>query len=450
MKKIVALLLTIVLIVSLAACGVQSESTQTKEQITSTEEVSPKDAAVSEKEVTLSFWITANLESSSELELPEEDRYLHQAISRFQASHPNVNIEVTNYGDSTTLLNNYKAAVLAGEGPDMIQIFSGPTLLPLMDSFVALNDYLDEDHLNNMVGWETCADNMDVNSTIFAIPCSGQSVVCLAYNKSLVSAAGLDFEANPPRTIEEFYSAMDAIKATGVTPFHCDESWPELVLYDLGLWWTQKTGIDGMLAHNLENVPYAEDEGFLFMLEEYQKFYQNGWINKDTATSADEASIFLQGGSALHPFGLWSLADYREALGDDLGIIPIPSAIEEDVDKLTAVGGCGACMAVPNFSENQDIAVEFLMFLSSKDEMVEFYKQRVAIPLRTDITAEEIGQGDDPLYAKCVQMADSIYYYPDNCISSDAAAVYYKMLCQVLVGNMTPMELALEMDNAQE
>ena len=66
------------------------------------------------------------------------------------------------------------------------------------------------------------------------------------------------------------------------------------------MWWEQLSGLDGILAHTDEQVSFADDEGFKFMMNEYKKFYDNGWLNKDTATSTDNYNVFLQGGSALH------------------------------------------------------------------------------------------------------------------------------------------------------
>ena len=49
-----------------------------------------------------------------------------------------------------------------------------------------------------------------------------------------------------------------------------------------------------------------------------------------------------------------------------------------------------------------------------------------------------------------VSAFETIYFWPDNCMSSDACNIYYSFPCQVLVGNMTPMELAQRIDDAQE
>ena len=406
-------------------------------------------AGLAEEKITLSLW-SVNQMSVDDLKKPSEEWYVTKAIERFQVDHPNVEVEVSPYVDNAQVLNDFKAAMLAGYGPDVVVFMSGPSFTDVSDGLVPLNDYLDEDLLENIVGWETTAEGMDASKTIYGIPYAGQSVVCFAYNRSLIAQAGLDFDNNPPRTVEEFYAALDTIRDAGILPIHSDESYPVLLLYNLGMWWEQISGVDGILAHYTEGTSFTEDEGFLTMMEEYKKFYDNGWINEDTATSADEFNVFLQGGSALNPIGVWDLENFSAALGDDLGLLAIPTWDESMVDVDTAVGGIGAALAVSSFSPHKEEAIEFAKFLVSHDEMVEYYKANPSVPARKDITAEDIGLADDPLFARMVGMAGGTYYWPDNCLSPDAANVYYQFPCQVLVGNMTALELAEMLDEAME
>ena len=102
-----------------------------------------------------------------------------------------------------------------------------------------------------------------------------------------------------------------------------------------------------------------------------------------------------------------------------------------------------------NFSENPDMAVEFVKFLLSRDEMVSMYTKNTAIPIRTDITAADIGRTDDPYFAQAVEMAGGLYFWPDNCLSADVVNIYCSLPCQVLVGNMSLDELTRAMDDAQ-
>lgn len=443
MKKIIALLLIVCMMLSLVACGSKTESAAPTEEAKTEVSATPSD-----EPITLTVWANSGIIPPDELKLPEEERYLNRAIAKFQETYPNVEVEIVNYGDDTMqMVNDFKAAIMAGEGPDIITPFSGGTVLDLSSGLVCMNDYLNDDLLNNMVGWNTISTDFDASKEIWGIPYAGQSVVCIGYNKELVAAAGLDFENNAPQTKDELYAALDAIRDSGVEPFHLDESYSMLLLYNLGMWWEQETTLEGIMAHNTQGTSFTEDQGFLNMLEEYKKFYENGWVNSDTATSADGTSYFQQGKCALFPVGLWDLNIMRESLGDNYDVIMMPGL---EGYGPGAIGGCGTALCVANFSNNVDMAVEFAKFLASKEIMLTHYQAIPSVPLRTDITAEDIGVADDPIFKKCIEMSSSIYYWPDNCLSADAGNIYYSnMPSQVLVGTMTPMELAEMMDDAQ-
>jgi len=232
-------------------------------------------SAAADKEITLSFWAGNGIVNTDELTKPEADWYLSKSIARFKENYPNVNVEINLYTDNSQVFSDFKAATLAGYGPDAVVFMNGPSLLTVKDGLQVLTDYVTDEERKNIVGWDTVSVDMDVSKDVYGFPYGGQSVAAIAFNRSLVAKAGLDFDNNPPRTIEAFYEAMDKMVAADILPFHVDESYCGLVLNTLNLWWAQKTGIDGILAHTNGTTKYADDEGFLFMLNEYKKFYDS-------------------------------------------------------------------------------------------------------------------------------------------------------------------------------
>ena len=131
------------------------------------------------------------------------------------------------------------------------------------------------------------------------------------------------------------------------SPCTSDESYPGLLLYCLSMWWEQLSGLDGILAHTDEQVSFADDEGFKFMMNEYKKFYDNGWLNKDTATSTDSYNVFLQGGSALHTLYFGDYETYHEALGDDFGMLPVPLRMNHSSIRILLSAASARRLACP-------------------------------------------------------------------------------------------------------
>jgi ABC-type glycerol-3-phosphate transport system substrate-binding protein len=400
--------------------------------------------------IKLTFWAGNGIVTADEVTMPESEWFITKSIARFKATHPNVDIELVVIPANDEMIAQFRAATLAKSGPDAAVFMNGPTLLSIKSGLLELTRHITDDDRTKIVGWDTVAEDMDATKAIWGIPFGGQSIVGFAYNRSLIAKAGLDFDNRPPRSIPEFYTALDKIKTAGILPMHMDESYPGLILYNLVLWWVQQTRHAGIFAHNKGLTKYSDDKGFRFMLEEYKKFYQNGWLNQDTATSADEANVFLQGGSAIHYFGNWDIENFRNALGDDFGIMPTPSFLESEHGKDTVVGGVGAALGVSNFSNNPDMAVEFCKHLMSRDELTEYLKVLYGIPARIDISAEDMGRNQDPLFEKMVSWAADIYYWPDNCMDADYQTVFYDLPSQVLVGNMTVDEFIRRMDAVKE
>jgi ABC-type sugar transport system, periplasmic component len=437
------------MLVSLAACGTGTNtSDDTANNVTNAATTSTESAAKPQEEIKLSAWL-ANAVTAEELKASQDTWYITKCINRFEQENPGTKVEITIQSDGIQTLQTFKASAAANNGPDIVEFFSGPTFLSVKEALLPLNKYIPQEDKDALIGWEAVSEDMDSSKTIYAYPYPGQSVVGLAYNKELVKSAGLDFETNPPRSIEAFDDALAKIKAAGFLPFNSDESQPIILYYVLDFWWSQKTGLTNILAKTNGTAKFADDQGLLDMLAKYQSYYQKGYINKDAATSADSANKFLQGKCVLYPFGNWDVDSFSKALGDKFGIMCPPSTTKEGESRNGAIGGVGAALAVANYTKHPEMAVKFISHMMKRDELIEYYKGYPTVPHRKDITAEDIGKTSDPIFSKLISWKDDISYWPDNCLSSEAGAVYQKFACQVLVGNMTPKELAKKMDEAQ-
>lgn len=443
-KKMIAAMLLAGMTLSQAACTkapAPIEGETSKEAPVASAEETPKTT-----DAKLIWWV-GNTVSADEQKQPQDTWYITKCLERFREKHPGVDVQITIQTDGMQTLQDFKAATVAGNGPDIMELFSGPNLLSVKDGLLPLNDYITAEEKETIVGWDTVAEDLDPTKNIYAYPYPAQSAVFLVYNKELIKKVELDLEANPPKNVEEMDAILKTIKDKGLLPFNSDESWPISLYYFMNYWWNEQTGLTELLKHATEKTPYAEDQGFLNVLEKYQEYYKLGYFNTDTATSADQANKFLQGECAFYPTGVWDFPAFTEALGDNLGIIATPSWSKDG--QAGIIGGIGAGLAVANYSKNTDLAVDLVKHVTSKEEMMEYYQPSPGIPMRTDISLEDLGKADDALFSKVFDLRENIIYWPDNCMSAEAAGVFPQFAAQVLVGNMTPMEFAQKMDEAQ-
>ena len=169
-RKFLALTLVLVLALGIVGCAAPAAPDTSDAQ-------APAEQTTDEsKPIKLTLWSCNDMIRPNELKEGQETWYISQAIERFRELHPNVTIEINAYNDNAQLMNDFKAATRAGYGPDIACFVNGPALISLKDGLLPLNDYLDDDLRTKVVGWETCAEGMNADNTIYGMPYLGQSV----------------------------------------------------------------------------------------------------------------------------------------------------------------------------------------------------------------------------------------------------------------------------------
>ena len=378
----------------------------------------------------------------------QEDWYISKALRRFEKANPGVSVELVVQPDAAGAHQLFKAAAVAGKAPDVANLWSGQASFGIKDAILPIDNLVPKADLDNMVGWETMRDGFTSSGKLYGYPGYTVTECFFFYNKALVKKAGLDFEANPPRTLPEFDAALAKIKATGVVPIVTDESFPWLNCYEAVYWWYQMSGPERILKDCYGETKFAEDQGLLKMLDYYHSLYANGYVNKDAATSTDYWAKFLQGKAAMTPNVTLVMNDALTALGkDNVGIIAPP-----DMDPNApfgtgkVVGGTGGANVVSINAKNPQLAVKLISFLSSKAETLELLKTQSFVPIRKDITLADMGFEKGSLQEKMYSYKDKYVYFVDNILVPGVVDEYYKMAPLVLVGKMTPMDFAKDLD----
>jgi len=378
----------------------------------------------------------------------QEEWYISKAFKRFEKANPGVTVELVVEPDAAAAHQTFKAAAVAGTAPDVANLWSGQYTFGIKDAVRPIDDIVPKNDLANLVGWETMRDDFKADGKLYGYAGYTVTLCFFFYNKTLVKKAGLDFEANPPRTTQDFDAALEKIKKTGVVPIVTDESFPWLNLYVAVYWWYQMSGPDRILSDCLGKTKFADDAGLLAMLDYYHALWQKGYVNRDAATSSDYWAKFLQGKAALTPQVTLVMSDAIAALGaDNVGILA-PPEIDAKAPFATdrAVGGTGGALVVSKNSKNPDLAVKLISFLSSKAETMELLKTQAFVPIRKDISAADMGYKPGSVQDKMYSFKDKYIYFVDNILTPGVVDEYYKLCPLVLVGKMTPKKFAESLD----
>ena len=401
--------------------------------------------------VKLTVWMNGadSLIGPTEQQKPQEQWYISQAFKRFEKANPGVTIELVVQADQNAAHTNFKTAGLAGNAPDVANLWTGQPIFGMKEVILPLDKLVPADDLKKIVGWESVRDGFKPDGTILGYPAAQNQICFMMYNKAIVKKAGMDWEANPPKTIQEFDEALGKIKAIGVTPILVDEAAQSVcwwLAWVADYWWAQTTGNEQILQETYGEKKFADDKGFMDVLNHYRSLYTKGYFRKDMATSNDSFTQFLNGKGALWPSVTSFLADAEKALGPDLGVLMPPSWDPALKLQNSTIGGPGQSFVVAKNTKYPQLAVKLISFLNSRAEVLEAEKINRWPVVRTDITPADMGWAADSNIAKIQKYSTTYNYWVDNLLTPDVANVFYIQAVLVATGKMTPKAFIAEMD----
>ncbi len=246
---------------------------------------------------------------------------MEMLVEKYNSTHDDITIELTQGGwtDYTAQLNN---SVLAGEAPQIATILnftmvsSIPALVPLNQSPVG--DLLQEYQFKRDDYVPEVWDIASFNGNQYGIPLDNP-MLGVYYNKDLFRASGLDPE-NPPKNMDDFLEACEAVKAAGYYAFHPGAygapRWYRRMWYTL-LW---QNG--GELISNGKaafNTP-AGIEALEFLVSINEKGYNESGTNGAAQFSAGELGMLWN--------GTWHYFSLNE-VPFDWGFMGVPTWFEE-------------------------------------------------------------------------------------------------------------------------
>jgi raffinose/stachyose/melibiose transport system substrate-binding protein len=436
MKKTIQIMLSLVIVLSTlllsTGCTASTPSSQTEP-------------------IKLTMWVNGrdSFIGPNEQKLPQDQWYISQALKRFEAANPGVTVELTVSSDALQAHQTFRTAGLAGNAPDIANLWAGQFIFALRDVMGSIREYIPQEDFDNINGWDTVTLDFKEGNQIIGYPVPNNQVCFFLYNKKIIKEAGLDFENNPPRTMEDFFAAMETIKNKGYLPMAADEGqgYTYNFFYIAAYWWVQQNGLEPILAEDAGTANFADDQALLNALDVYQKIYSMGYMNEDAATSGDSWNKFLAGEVAMFPNGSFGVKDAQDALGEEnVGAILPPDISTDAKIKNSLIGGPGQSMVVSKNSKHPEMAVKLLSFLNSKDEVLKLNQVQTVVPVRKDLTLEDLGWKPGSIAAQMFEWGKNYVFWVDNSLSPAVVDDFNKLLPLVLTGKMTPAEFTAQLD----
>ena len=393
MKKLIALFLCAVTVISMAACSAKTEATEAAAEVKT--EAAATEAATE----------AAAAETTAEKE-PVKIRFIHWqteivdqfqgVIDEFQAQYPYITIEQEVI--PTSDYSSVTAAYIAGN--DALDIMG---VEPWCDGarqtpgFYENNFLMSLEDLDCVKNYDPAMlnDNVRTDGVLTSLPIS-QHTMFVFYNKDIFAQYGLE----EPKTYSEFLHICDVLTENGVKLMCAGEKdgWP-LTNMACDTYWSAlgREGGESFYENIWNNGKTLEEVGYRDAVKPYYDItIRDGWYGDVMATAYDDAPvIFATGKCAMYADGSWSSVQISDVEPDfEVGMFGLN--VTDDPAVKFSPSKFGMTLGIASRTKYPEECRMFLEFLFEKERYTQFCNDCMYTPCEKDTVVA------DPMVQKIV------------------------------------------------
>jgi len=340
-------------------------------------------AACGQKEagaITINLW-TKEGEADGGLQ------YVQALADAYTAAHPNVTFVVTNK-EVETLREDFQTASLANAAPELLW-----TVSDHLGPFTAADLIQPVDKLVDLTQYVTSATDAvkSPDGQTWGVPISNGNHLMLLYNKSLMPT--------PPANTDELLSmGADFLAANpGKYPLVFNQTEAFWFVPWLG-------GFNGKVFAADGVTPTLDTPEMVAALQFLADVKAAGLIPLESDYDVSDA-MFKEGTAAMIINGDWSLGGYKEAMGDNLGVAPIPQVSATGTYPAPYTSGVFFMVPKGLDGDKLDAVIDFMKFATNKENQVNMVTKLTRLPALKEALSDAVITNDPILSGSAAQMS---------------------------------------------
>jgi arabinogalactan oligomer / maltooligosaccharide transport system substrate-binding protein len=320
--------------------------------------------------VTIAFW---------EQEGDDVDVFIDSLIADFQSANPNITVERTHY-ENEALRDQFQTASLANAAPEVVRVpndFAGP--FSALDIIAPANQLFDDAFLGQF--FPGALDPAKVAGTLWGVPDNYGNHLMLIYNKALIT--------EPPATFEDLIAKSKELTKGDIQGFAYNLNEP--------FWGAGFYGAFGGWPLDANDKPQFNNQAFIDYLTFVAKLKTDGVVPAECDYNCAD-TLMKDGKAAMIINGDWSLGDYTKALGDNMGVAPVPTINGKPYTEMTAGKYFMVSKPVLDDPAKNDAVIKFITYMTSADVQKKWLDQFKRLPSNAEV-AKDPSITSDPILA---------------------------------------------------
>lgn len=370
LKKVLAVVLASMMVVSMVGCSSNSNNTNKTNEPAATEGASSSEGTdlSSLKGTTISVYTHGGnrvlgeekKDKDGNTYRDESTAYLKQLAEKFTAE-TGINV------DLNVISNEDELRPLFQVQDESVDIFTAPNWS--LEEWAQYSEpYFTVEEGKELYGDYALAMPND-GTTIYSVMPGRAYNQAVVYNEEVIKAAGYD---EIPATLEEFNKMCEAIKANGVTPIslHRIENWPLATVQDFA---SYVAGDANVFAETLKTEnPFSETAPFGKTIKMYTEWKAKGYFEPEVYTDFGVAMDSVAYGKAgMMLFGSWVVPQIQGRVpeGKDPSIIKFAPAPDFGAGRYVLAAPADN-WAISKFSKNKEAARAFIEYVSEDAQFI--------------------------------------------------------------------------------